>query len=708
MAALSHSGSFGGGGAYNFAKGLGIAMPGYDVKPQTQTPAAAIASQYSGAGKKKTTRRTSAMLFGFNGGGGSAAAGMAAASGGMKKKKEEDPFGLGGAPIVLPESLRLVLESLSDGLLEAHSLLSEALKARYETQWPLVRSLADVFMRYSYILTHYATYVCHLQRALEQIEEAALMERAMRGKRIKKERLSKTVALGRWIAVLEAFAMDHGEPGLAIFISKPFQRLLKYPLLFQNLLFHTDPSTHEFESTVEMVVEVERIVRTIEDEKVSAEERDKARDGFARIDGILDRRLLRPRADRILIEERPLFDEGPKRALSESSPAGLPISRTNSSISSSGVQSSSDSEGGGSNSGNAAAPGGSNSLRDSLRSKRSYRRLSDFLATDPNKGQTSTKAPNVGSKKDIWVIRFSDVELRCQRVGVTALPMASSAAIRPMDEHAADTGEGEEDEQPESLAKRSKDSKERLKALRNTTLRAKTRNLYKFVAVSSWKAAEASAASPENLDPRNSLMEEEEGEEEEDSDSDASSGGPIELDHYVRQSKLSFSYWGSDRVEPRPAAAAPATTGLSAINTNVAPGPSNSRKNSPQLSSVAAFRSHRTASPSMLADHVDGALTRASSGSHHSAANSVDANSVVTSSHAKSRVDKFAGRLRDSTTSPPPAAGGKQRTFSSTSIGSNNEGLLRPHARRLASGSAAPPLANQGQTMAWPSSPPRE
>lgn len=112
---------------------------------------------------------------------------------------------------------------------------------------------------------------------------------------------------------LEAQAYERGESGLSIFLSKPFQRLLKYPLLFQNLLFHTDPSTFEFEvglpllsikrrsfrshlfanvplqSTVAMVVEVERIVRSIEDEKVSTEERDKARDAFARIEGLTDK-----------------------------------------------------------------------------------------------------------------------------------------------------------------------------------------------------------------------------------------------------------------------------------------------------------------------------------------------------------------------------------------------------------------------------------
>lgn len=89
-----------------------------------------------------------------------------------------------------------------------------------------------------------------------------------------------------FIQQLEDNAAEKGETGLAISLSKPFQRLLKYPLLFQNLLFHTDPSTFEYESTLEMVAEVEKIVRSIEDEKIQQEERDKTRDVLARIEGL--------------------------------------------------------------------------------------------------------------------------------------------------------------------------------------------------------------------------------------------------------------------------------------------------------------------------------------------------------------------------------------------------------------------------------------
>lgn len=48
-------------------------------------------------------------------------------------------------PIELPEELEKVLAVLSGGILEGHIKLAAALKKRYDNQYPLVRSLADVF-----------------------------------------------------------------------------------------------------------------------------------------------------------------------------------------------------------------------------------------------------------------------------------------------------------------------------------------------------------------------------------------------------------------------------------------------------------------------------------------------------------------------------------------------------------------------------------
>lgn len=55
-------------------------------------------------------------------------------------------FGDSLAPHQLPEDLRICLEVVDSGVLDGHKRLSEALKKRYDDQFPLVRSLADVFV----------------------------------------------------------------------------------------------------------------------------------------------------------------------------------------------------------------------------------------------------------------------------------------------------------------------------------------------------------------------------------------------------------------------------------------------------------------------------------------------------------------------------------------------------------------------------------
>ena len=64
------------------------------------------------------------------------------------KNSTSEPATFAGAvpPHQLPEDLRVCLEVIENDLLEGHVRLSEALKKRYEEQYPLVRSLADVFV----------------------------------------------------------------------------------------------------------------------------------------------------------------------------------------------------------------------------------------------------------------------------------------------------------------------------------------------------------------------------------------------------------------------------------------------------------------------------------------------------------------------------------------------------------------------------------
>jgi hypothetical protein len=51
-------------------------------------------------------------------------------------------------------------------------------------------------------------------------------------------------------------------------------------------LQHTDATSHEYDGTMTMLEQVDSIVRRIEDEKSSQEQRIKTRDALARIDGL--------------------------------------------------------------------------------------------------------------------------------------------------------------------------------------------------------------------------------------------------------------------------------------------------------------------------------------------------------------------------------------------------------------------------------------
>ncbi|KAH9857010.1 Dbl domain-containing protein [Lenzites betulinus] len=395
-------------------------------------------------------------------------------------------------PAQLPEDLRKCLEVIEEGILDGHIRLSEGLRKRYEEQYPLVRSLADVFVSNAHILHGYATYVLHLERALEQVDNALSDSRA--SKKPKKQDADQWMKICQYLQKLEINASEKGETGLAISLSKPFQRLLKYPLLFQNLLYHTDPSTFEYESTLQMVAEVETIVRSIEDEKIQKEERDKTRDVFARIEG-LDKvkQLMVPKPSRVLVEERPLTGVNP--LTDPTSSAYKP----------------------------STSPPPTSGNPKNVKGKTSFKRLSDVLQSNNN---------GIGGKKDLWLVVFNDVVLRCQRTGTTSLPLVSATNSRT-----------------NSLPELQGKAKYATTGRRSS--HTKPRNMYKFIKIETWAIGDVvqpreGVVSMEDVvrsrqqvhsgvQPRLVPMpdDDEEGAESDDSD---------------RKSKMSFSYWGADKV----------------------------------------------------------------------------------------------------------------------------------------------------------------
>lgn len=119
-----------------------------------------------------------------------------------------------------------MLETIHNSLLGRHEQLSNRLRDRWAAQYPLVRSLADVWADQGWLVHDYSSYVLHLESALATVD-SALKDWGVKGSDLDSRKL------GRWIGHLEERAGAKGESGLAIALSKPFQRLLKYPLLFQ-------------------------------------------------------------------------------------------------------------------------------------------------------------------------------------------------------------------------------------------------------------------------------------------------------------------------------------------------------------------------------------------------------------------------------------------------------------------------------------------
>ncbi|CCA66948.1 hypothetical protein PIIN_00786 [Serendipita indica DSM 11827] len=531
----------------------------------------------------------------------------------------------GVPPHVIPEDLRTCLDVIERGIIPGHGVLSKALSHS------------------ATILHEYATYVLHLERALEQVD--TIVNNASILGRSRQPENSDAVKLAKLVQRLEKEAHSRGETNLAISLSKPFQRLLKYPLLFQNLLFHTDPSTFEYESTLEMVSEVETIVRSIEDEKVQQEERDKTRDALARIDGLeKDKVLAVFKPSRLLIEENP--QPGSWADPATKSPPVVTVSTTRES--------------------------------KAVKQKGSFRRISEVLGTKDDKS-------GLGSKRDLWLVVFNDVVLLCQRIGTTTLPLSTTANSR-----ANSLGDGSS--KPKYASTNAK----------RTSSQVRPRNLYRFLKVESWtineKPKPRELVSKEaierwrNQQASGHLMGSGESPEEEGEGNDS--------DDSDRKSKMSFSYWGADKVTlTKPAAKRVPSTNVS--RTQLTPkyqAPSSfagrtpakeskfgTRLRSPEPSTDGSVvgsvrpgsrRAGATASPSMqrrqITSTVDSKLTTGSTTSFVSTAR---AGATTPSGNASSSAP--IKRVRNTSVTSGPPRVGNTKTLSAVPSEDSGVGMYR-------------------------------
>lgn len=200
------------------------------------------------------------------------------------------------APPPVPQALRDALEAVAE-MLAGHEDLSAKLKEQWARAFPLVRGLAAIWSDQPWFLQVYARYILALEEALALLDlylpstHTPPSTSYFGGSRkVKTPGLDKEQRkLAKVLMRLEERAAEAGESSLSICLSKPLMRLGKLPLLMQNLLYHTDGVALEWEQTRAMALEVDALVRSIEDEKVEEEEREKTRDALARIEGINDK-----------------------------------------------------------------------------------------------------------------------------------------------------------------------------------------------------------------------------------------------------------------------------------------------------------------------------------------------------------------------------------------------------------------------------------
>ncbi|GAA5908977.1 uncharacterized protein JCM6883_002570 [Sporobolomyces salmoneus] len=282
----------------------------------------------------------------------------------------------------LPAVLRIALESTLE-MLKGHEELSAKLKEQWTKSFPLVRGLGATWSDQPWFLQTYSSYIVSLEEALSIIDSHLPSSHPTSTSSSSphhhfgfkssetKRREQNDARLTKYLQYLEREAGVQGESSLSICLSKPLMRMSKLPLLMQALLFHTDPTTHEWEKTRAMALEVDALVRSIEDEKIEEEQRERTRDVLARIEGINDRGLMIPRSSRILIAEQP----APPPPGTSSSSSALPFRKGS--------------------------------------TKRSSRRVSA--------GSRTTTVLSKSHKKE-WLIKFTDVVIRAQKIGETNVP----------------------------------------------------------------------------------------------------------------------------------------------------------------------------------------------------------------------------------------------------------------------------------------------
>uniref|UniRef100_A0A1D1Z1D3 Rho1 guanine nucleotide exchange factor 2 n=1 Tax=Anthurium amnicola TaxID=1678845 RepID=A0A1D1Z1D3_9ARAE len=186
---------------------------------------------------------------------------------------------------IVPENLNKVFNSISYFLF-IHEVISNCLNERQENQFPLVRSISDILLSYVWVFRAYAPYLINYEDALRELDEC----------------IRKKDKLGRLVRKQQKSPSCRNMP-LTTYLLKPFQRLLKYPLLITNLLKGTDKEGFDYENTVSLKTKLDDVLTDVEEQKRSHDNMQRLRELETRIHGLGHFRLA--------INNRQLLKESP-------------------------------------------------------------------------------------------------------------------------------------------------------------------------------------------------------------------------------------------------------------------------------------------------------------------------------------------------------------------------------------------------------------
>jgi len=200
-------------------------------------------------------------------------------------KKVEEKYRQKHKRHIVPENLNKVFNSISYFLF-IHEVISNCLNERQEAQSPLVRSVSDILLAYVWVFRAYAPYLIHYEDALRELDEC----------------IRKKDKLGRLVKKQQKQPSCRNMP-LTTYLLKPFQRLLKYPLLVSNLLKGTDKQGTDYEETDMLKKKLDEVLADVEEQK-------RNHDNYVRLQE-LETRIQGLGRYRLAVNNRQLLRESP-------------------------------------------------------------------------------------------------------------------------------------------------------------------------------------------------------------------------------------------------------------------------------------------------------------------------------------------------------------------------------------------------------------